>query len=167
MICTCVCPGATWFLGWVQAGSYPVFEVVYFWRASKPRAANAHCAEVYIRPARGFDWPMVFLDDVATPIALEAVDRHGGLAAQTSPAGGCHLWLPFTRPLDEDGRHRVQRWLAGWRLPWPWLAWRWGCRGLRREWGSPEPSWSICPGFRRWGFTSCWPRTASAACWCC
>ena len=78
-----------------------------------PRAANAHGAEVYIRPARGLDWPMVFLDDVATSIALEAVDRHGGLAVQTSPAGGCHLWLPCSRPLDEGGRHRVQRWLAG------------------------------------------------------
>jgi len=78
-----------------------------------PRAANAHCAEVYIRPARGSDWPMVFLDDVATPIALEAVDRHGGLAVRTSPAGGCHLWIPCARPLDEDGRHRVQRWPAG------------------------------------------------------
>ena len=78
-----------------------------------PRAANAHCAEVYIRPARGSDWPMVFLDDVATPIAMEAVDRHGGLVVRTSPAGGCHLWLPCDRPLDEDGRHRGQRWLAG------------------------------------------------------
>jgi hypothetical protein len=77
-----------------------------------PRAANAHCAEVYIRPARGFDWPMVFLDDVATALALEAVDRHGGLAIQTSPAGGCHLWLPCSRPLEEGDRHRVQRWLA-------------------------------------------------------
>ena len=77
-----------------------------------PRAANAQCAEVYIRPARGFEWPMVFLDDVAPSLALEAVDRHGGLVVRTSPAGGCHLWLPCSRPLDEEGRHRVQRWLA-------------------------------------------------------
>ena len=78
-----------------------------------PRAANAHGAEVYIRPARGSSWPMVFLDDVVQPIALEAVDRHGGLAIRTSPAGGCHLWMPCAQALDEEGRHRVQRWLAG------------------------------------------------------
>ena len=78
-----------------------------------PRAANTHGAEVYIRPARGFEWPLVFLDDVAVALALEAVDRHGGLAVQTSPAGGCHLWLPCSRPLDEVGRCRVQRWLSG------------------------------------------------------
>lgn len=78
-----------------------------------PRAANAHGAEVYIRPARGFEWPMVFLDDVAVSLALEAVDRHGGLAIRTSKAGGCHLWIPCNRPLDEAGRCRVQRRLAG------------------------------------------------------
>ena len=78
-----------------------------------PRAANARGAEVYIRPARGFPWPMVFLDDVAKPLALEAVDRHGGLAIQTSAAGGCHLWIPCAQALDEEGRHKVQRWLAG------------------------------------------------------
>jgi hypothetical protein len=77
-----------------------------------PRAANAHGGEVYIRPARGFEWPVVFLDDVAVPLALEAVDRHGGLAIKTSPAGGCHLWLPCSRPMDEEDRCRVQRWLA-------------------------------------------------------
>ena len=26
---------------------------------------------------------------------------------------------------------------------------------------------STCPGCRRWGFISCLPPTASAACWCC
>lgn len=77
-----------------------------------PRATNSHGAEVYIRPARGFDWPLLFLDDVAVAMAEGAVRAHGGLAVRTSPAGGCHLWLPCTRPLDEVGRCRAQRWLA-------------------------------------------------------
>ena len=77
------------------------------------RAANASCAEIYIRPARGFDWPLVFLDDVTVAVAMKAVHRHGGLAVMTSAHGGCHLWLPCGRPLDEAGRCRVQRWLAG------------------------------------------------------
>ena len=65
------------------------------------RAENAHGAEIYIRPARGFDWPLVFLDDVAVPVARQgAVDpRRAG--RPTSPAGGCHLWLPCDRGLDE------------------------------------------------------------------
>jgi len=77
------------------------------------RAENAHGAEVYLRPARGRDWPMVFLDDLLPGIAMEVARSHGGLAIQTSPAGGCHLWLPCVQALDEEARHRVQRWLAG------------------------------------------------------
>ena len=76
------------------------------------RGANAHGSEIYIRPARGFDWPVVFLDDVPVRIAMAAVARHGGLAVCTSPTGGCHLWLPCPRPLDEVGRCRAQRILA-------------------------------------------------------
>lgn len=76
------------------------------------RAENAHGAEVYIRPARGLDWPMVFLDDVLPEVAMAAARGHGGLAIQTSPAGGCHLWLPCAQILGEAARHRAQRWLA-------------------------------------------------------
>ena len=54
----------------------------------------------------------VGLDDVAVVIAEGAVRAHGELAVRTSPAGGCHLWLSCTRPLDEVGRWRAQRWLA-------------------------------------------------------
>jgi len=77
------------------------------------RAENAHGTDVYIRPARGLEWPMVFLDDVASPVAMRAARDHGGLAIQTSPAGGCHLWLPCERSLDEAERHLAQRWLVG------------------------------------------------------
>lgn len=87
----------------------PLEELPLAW----PRAANAHGAEVYIRPARGFDWPLVFLDDVPIPVAVDTAHRHDGLAVLTSARGGCHLWLPCARPLDEAGRCRVQRWLAG------------------------------------------------------
>jgi hypothetical protein len=76
------------------------------------RASNVRCAEIYIRPARGYDWPLLFLDDVAVSIALKAVEEYGGLVVQTSAAGGCHVWLPIPRPLDELGRCRAQRWLA-------------------------------------------------------
>jgi hypothetical protein len=54
----------------------------------------------------------VFLDDVTVAVAMKAVHRHGGLVVMTSARGGCHLWLPSAHPLDEEGRCRVQRWLA-------------------------------------------------------
>jgi hypothetical protein len=76
------------------------------------RAENAHGAEVYVRPARGMAWPMVFLDDVLAPLAMAQARSHGGMAIQTSPAGGCHLWLPCAQVLDEEARHQAQRWLA-------------------------------------------------------
>jgi hypothetical protein len=76
------------------------------------RAENAHGSDIYVRPARGHAWPLVFLDDVALDLALEVAGTSGGLAVQTSPEGGCHLWLPTGAPLDEEGRCHRQRWLA-------------------------------------------------------
>lgn len=76
------------------------------------RAENAHEADIYVRPARGHAWPLVFLDDVAPDLALELAGSNGGLAIQTSPEGGCHLWLPTSAPLDEAERFCRQKWLA-------------------------------------------------------
>jgi len=91
------------------------------WRRDQPleglplnwaRAENAHGGEIYIRPARGFAWPLVFLDDVPIPAARQLALAYGAMVIQTSPAGGCHVWLPCDRDLDEDGRLQVQRGLA-------------------------------------------------------
>lgn len=76
------------------------------------RAENAHGSDIYVRPARGRAWPLVFLDDIARDLALEVAGTSGGLAVETSLEGGCHLWLPTEAPLDEDGRCCRQRWLA-------------------------------------------------------
>lgn len=76
------------------------------------RAENAHGADIYIRPARGHAWAVVFLDDVESDLALEVAGSNGGLAIRTLPEGGCHLWLPTSSPLDEAGRGQRQRWLA-------------------------------------------------------
>lgn len=73
---------------------------------------NARGADVYIRPARGRDWPLVFLDDLATDRALRAAQRFAALVIHTSPAGGCHLWLSTSTRLDELQRHACQRYLA-------------------------------------------------------
>jgi len=76
------------------------------------RAENSKGAEIYIRPARGYDWPLLFLDDLSLDIALRAAAHYAALAVRTSPAGGCHLWLATSLDLDERQRHVCQRHLA-------------------------------------------------------
>jgi hypothetical protein len=77
------------------------------------RSENLRQAEIYIRPARGYSWPVVFLDDVAAPLAGRVARKYDALVVKTSPAGGCHLWLSCDRPLEEEARRETQRWLAG------------------------------------------------------
>lgn len=76
------------------------------------RLHNAHHAEVYIRPARGYAWPLVFLDDVAPSLASRIARKYDAMVVRTSPAGGCHIWLACDRPLAEEARLEAQRWLA-------------------------------------------------------
>lgn len=76
------------------------------------RAENVRRAEVYARPARGYDWPVVFLDDLALHVARRIARKYAALVVVTSPQGGCHLWLACTSPLSEADRRRAQRWLA-------------------------------------------------------
>jgi hypothetical protein len=75
------------------------------------RAENVRQAEIYIRPARSDRWPLILLDDVEPARALRIAQTYAALAVQTSPAGGCHLWLCLTQPLDEHQRYLAQRWL--------------------------------------------------------
>ena len=77
------------------------------------RAENVRCGEVYVRPARGHSWPVVFMDDVAVATARRVARKYDAAVIETSPAGGCHVWLSCTRGLDEGARRRAQRWLAG------------------------------------------------------
>lgn len=76
------------------------------------RAENVRRAEVYIRPARGAAWPLVFVDDVAPILACRISGRFSSLVVETSRAGGCHLWLACARSLNETQRRQAQRWLA-------------------------------------------------------
>lgn len=76
------------------------------------RAQNVRQAEVYIRPARGHSWPLVFVDDVVPGLARRSAQRTSALVVRTSDAGGCHLWVRCTAWLDELQRLGAQRWLA-------------------------------------------------------
>lgn len=73
---------------------------------------NVHQADVYVRPARGYAWPLVFLDDVAAPMAARVARKYDAMVVETSPAGGCHIWLSCESPLEEEARREAQRWLA-------------------------------------------------------
>jgi len=76
------------------------------------RAENARRADVYIRPARGHSWPLVFLDDLPRATAQAIARKYDALVVHTSPQGGCHVWLRCTMALHEDQRRAAQRWLA-------------------------------------------------------
>lgn len=76
------------------------------------RAENVDQAEVYVRPARGRAWPIVFVDDVAAERAGLVARKYDALVVETSPAGGCHVWLTCRHPLTEQERREAQRWLA-------------------------------------------------------
>lgn len=76
------------------------------------RAENAARAEIYIRPARGYAWPLLLLDDLPVDLALRIARHYAALVVRTSPAGGCHVWLATTEELDERQRKACQRDLA-------------------------------------------------------
>ncbi|MBE3099026.1 MAG: hypothetical protein IMZ44_18080 [Planctomycetes bacterium] len=73
------------------------------------RAENAQHADIYIRPARGHAWPLVFVDDVGVECAQALAREVDALLVATSPAGGCHVWLRCDRVLAEHDRMRAQR----------------------------------------------------------
>ena len=75
------------------------------------RAENARQADIYIRPARGISWPLLFLDDVALEMAQRIANKYAALLIHTSPAGGYHVWLRLTRNLCENQRYCAQQWL--------------------------------------------------------
>jgi hypothetical protein len=113
--------------GWEQAGidradlAIRRPDGVMLWQPDRPlaqlslpwaRAHNVRQADIYIRPARGYSWPLVFLDDVTPEQAGRIACKYAALVVHTSPSGGCHLWLRVTEPLNEMQRYQVQRWLV-------------------------------------------------------
>ena len=77
------------------------------------RAENAQQADIYARPARGRSWRLIVIDDVALGCADAVAREVDVLLVETSPQGGCLVWLRCDRALAEDARRRVQRtWLV-------------------------------------------------------
>lgn len=80
------------------------------------RRENVRQAEIYVRPAREYAWPLVFLDDIPASLAGRVAAKYDAMIVETSPEGGCHVWLGCTCSLGEEARREAQRWLAR-RLP--------------------------------------------------
>jgi len=76
------------------------------------RAENVRRGDIYLRPARGPNWALVFLDDVERRLAIRMAAKYDCAVIETSPPGGCHVWLRCTQPLSERQRRQAQRWLA-------------------------------------------------------
>jgi hypothetical protein len=76
------------------------------------RAENVRRGEVYIRPARGYAWGIVFMDDVALDTAVRVARKYDALVIHTSREGGCHIWLRCSHELEETARLKAQRWLV-------------------------------------------------------
>jgi hypothetical protein len=64
--------------------------------------------DVYIRPARGHDWPVVFLDDLPPRKARGIAKKYGAMVVETSREN-CQVWVRTIRPLSETERATVQR----------------------------------------------------------
>lgn len=67
--------------------------------------------DVYIRPARGHGWPVVFLDDLPPTKARAIAHKYASLIVETSREN-CQVWIRVARPLSEVERGTVQRSLA-------------------------------------------------------
>ncbi len=64
--------------------------------------------DVYIRPARGASWPVVFLDDLPPRKAVGIAHKYGAMAVETS-RDNCQVWIRVSRPMSEPERATVQR----------------------------------------------------------
>jgi hypothetical protein len=113
------------------------------------RSGNAHGWDVYIRPARGHSWPLVFLDDVRPELALGIAAKYSALIVETSSAGGCHVWLRCARLLDEAERKLAQRSLA---------------TRVAADPGSVSGEHlGRLAGFKNWKRTGCWVNIVAAS----
>lgn len=67
---------------------------------------NGH--DVYIRPARGRGWPIVFLDDLPPRKARGIARKYASMVIETS-ADNCQVWTRVAHSLSEPERATVQR----------------------------------------------------------
>lgn len=72
---------------------------------------NREGCDIYIRPSRGIDWPIIFLDDLSSQKAMRIAKKYSACVLETSP-NNCHIWVATTSPASESDRLTIQRALA-------------------------------------------------------
>lgn len=73
--------------------------------------SNRQGCDVYMRPARGQSWPVLFLDDLTPVMAAGVAKKYISLLVETS-IDNFQVWIATSTPLDELQRARVQSRLA-------------------------------------------------------
>lgn len=112
------------------------------------RSENAKGSEVYFRPARGGDWPVVVLDDLTTEQVSKLSKKYQCWTVRTSEDRH-HSWiLTDGAPLKAFQRFGVQRRLAG------------------IGWGDPAAvsgdRFGRIPGFKNWKRGGVWVNLSSS-----
>ncbi|MBI2839640.1 MAG: hypothetical protein HYX75_15115 [Acidobacteria bacterium] len=81
--------------------------------ALRPFAAarNAAGANIYVRPARGHDWPVLLLDDITRSWA-DRIQRARACCLVETSAANHQAWIHCARSLDEPERCACQRAIA-------------------------------------------------------
>lgn len=74
-------------------------------------AQNREGRNVYLRPARGAAWPVVFLDDITRTTARRISYKYASLSVETS-RDNFQVWIRCAHPLTEITRMAVQKALA-------------------------------------------------------
>jgi hypothetical protein len=72
---------------------------------------NTEGCNIYMRPARGSCWPIIFLDDLPSRKALGISHKYSALVVETS-RDNCQCWIKCNRLMNEVDRASVQGRLA-------------------------------------------------------
>ena len=72
---------------------------------------NSEGCNVYLRPARGKGWPIIFLDDLSPRKAHGISRKYSSLIIETS-RDNCQCWIKCNRVMNESQRASVQSRLA-------------------------------------------------------
>lgn len=82
------------------------------------RYMNANGTDVFVRPAREHEHPMIFLDDLSIDKAKRIAEKYGAAVVLTSP-DNTQVWLKTDRFLSKSERGQIQKHLSslGWGDP--------------------------------------------------
>ena len=76
------------------------------------RFMNAQGADVFFRPARQHEHPILFMDDLPLSRAIKVAEKYGAAVILTSP-GNTQVWMRTSRALGREERGQAQKHLNG------------------------------------------------------